>query len=1303
MNSARRAVRTAGAVRRRVSVVALALAVTACVSVEPPPRSSLEAARAQVDAEAPVDDATLGRAWLLELVAPGGEMARATKLRARLGDRGGLWPSLARALDDEARGALPAAAGSFIRLLEAARTHDGPEAELLAWHAVVRLRALRASVPGLWAMAERVVDEAIADPRRVGFRARGELVDWWVQERRQVAGADRARLEAEAAARLGCAPTARFAGPFGRGAAVDVVTAFEAERPGTWPHAFVAESPSRAVRTLASENAGLCGLRAVSSSGDGVHYVETFFELDDPTDVVVVVQGAFSVRIDDAEILARDPRSFGVWPRFGAAARLGAGRHRLVARLGSDATSIRLVDRTGLPIRARFDVDPSRPYTLAAPELLPDPNALAPMLRAAGVAPAPAWPAPPTAFASLDTDDPALRFVAAELATLEGQGDLASVLFEPLVRELDRATPLALVAQAAHVEADPIFARHDARDLALDLLRRARDRDERLWRAQQWLARDLAQKQGDASAVAELRELVARFPEVPQIGLELAALLARLGYVPEQRALVVELEGRFPNDPDVRRAALAVHDAVGRFEAADRAADALARLEPGAFVEVERALVRGELAEAARRIAARADANDGRSRERLLRRADDLLVRAGRREPTIAWLERALDDASVGVDAHLSLADAQLAAGDSSALRRAVARAIRGDRDTTMLRDAIELVEGATELDPYRRDARAMIAEYEARGAHREDDPRARGNGTAARVLDYAALVIHRDGSARMLEHEILHMRSREAIQRHAEQRLPRGTLLRIRTIKADGTTFEPEVVAGKPTVTMPHLEVGDYVETETIYELSGSRGQGWFLAPRWFFREEKIDYFRSELVVVAPADRALEVEATGDVPSPSVETLGEVAIRTWRVERSPALPEEPASAPVSEFLPSVRVGYGVREDEVLRRLLDVSVSLAPTDPRLVRIAQAIASGGATEEQQASRLAASSREERARRLYRWVLDNVEPGDETDPRRVVTSKRGSRLDAFLYLARLAGIDARHAVVRDRLEAHADGPFAAAERWSNVAVAIPPERPGAPELWTVVGDRYAPFGYLPSSLRGQPAVVLRPGLPRVTTATQGERDGVEHDAEVELAADGSAKIHLTQRYHGKLGFELREAIEPLSDDELHDAVETRIVGAAIPGARLASMRVEHRHELDAPLELVLEVEASAFARRQGDRLVLTPPFAARFGRAITLERRETPLLLVGGIALRVASRVRIRAPRGARLVDALTPVALDDDGRTVRIDDRLDGEALVLDRLVDIPASRVAPDAYPRFVAFARAAETALDTPIVLQLP
>ena len=41
--------------------------------------------------------------------------------------------------------------------------------------------------------------------------------------------------------------------------------------------------------------------------------------------------------------------------------------------------------------------------------------------------------------------------------------------------------------------------------------------------------------------------------------------------------------------------------------------------------------------------------------------------------------------------------------------------------------------------------------------------------------------------------------------------------------------------------------------------------------------------------------------------------------------------------------------------------------------------------------------------------------------------------------------------------------------------------------------------------------------------------------------------------------------------------------------------------------------------------------------------------------------------------------------------------------MLDRLVDLPASRVAPDAYPRFVAFARAAETALDTPIVLQLP
>src|SRR5206468_8474126 len=107
--------------------------------------------------------------------------------------------------------------------------------------------------------------------------------------------------------------------------------------------------------------------------------------------------------------------------------------------------------------------------------------------------------------------------------------------------------------------------------------------------------------------------------------------------------------------------------------------------------------------------------------------------------------ERALAKNPNDAAARLALADARLAGGDRGALRKALVDAIQSGAETTELRDAIELVDGVTELSPYRQDSKKVIADYEAAAQKMP--------GTAARVLDYSAMWIHGDGSARMLEH----------------------------------------------------------------------------------------------------------------------------------------------------------------------------------------------------------------------------------------------------------------------------------------------------------------------------------------------------------------------------------------------------------------------------------------------------------------------------------------------------------------------------------------------------------------------
>ncbi|MGH7327190.1 MAG: tetratricopeptide repeat protein, partial [Polyangiaceae bacterium] len=164
----------------------------------------------------------------------------------------------------------------------------------------------------------------------------------------------------------------------------------------------------------------------------------------------------------------------------------------------------------------------------------------------------------------------------------------------------------------------------------------------------------------------------------------------------------------------------------------------------------------------------------------------DVLERAGDPSAALEQLHKALKKNPEDTAVRLRLADLAYARGDAEALRRALAESLQAGAKGDELRQAITLVEGATNLEPYRIDGRKVIAEFEKwekAGKHMD--------GNAARVLDYSALWVHPDGSSEMLEHEIQRMQSQEAIGKEAEQAPPEGLVLRLRVIKPDGSVLE--------------------------------------------------------------------------------------------------------------------------------------------------------------------------------------------------------------------------------------------------------------------------------------------------------------------------------------------------------------------------------------------------------------------------------------------------------------------------------------------------------------------------------
>ena len=370
----------------------------------------------------------------------------------------------------------------------------------------------------------------------------------------------------------------------------------------------------------------------------------------------------------------------------------------------------------------------------------------------------------------------------------------------------------------------------------------------------------------------------------------------------------------------------------------------------------------------------------------------------------------------------------------------------------------------------------------------------------------------------------------------------------------------------------------------------------------------------------------------------------------------------------------------------MLERAVDAVADETPLDPRLRRKALEIVDG----------VPAKNADGRAEKLYRWVLASVQEGREGDGRRVVLGKAGSLEAAFSYMARLLGIPIQPAVVKNRLAPPPVGPMTEVENWDSVVLRLRTDRG---DRWLTVRDKFAPFGYLPAELRGQPAIILAEGLPKEKTASQGAADGLTVEGKAQLREDGSATVDLVQRYTGKMGISLRGVFDRVPESQVKDFVESRILGRNFPGARLRQLDIENKTALDQPLTLRMRAEVPQLVKVAGGQGTLKAFFPMHLGQLATLPERQTPLLLGGSSHLEV--NFDIELAEGFRAPTRLPQGEARDGERVVRVKDTVSGRTLQLRRFVDVPADRVQPGkAYAAFATFAQDGDALVERDIVL---
>lgn len=626
------------------------------------------------------------------------------------------------------------------------------------------------------------------------------------------------------------------------------------------------------------------------------------------------------------------------------------------------------------------------------------------------------------------------------------------------------------------------------------------------------------------------------------------------------------------------------------------------------------------------------------------------------------------------------LANAQLAQGKTAKARATIAKALRTFPERADVRDAARVLDLALPLDAFRVDGGKVIQDFLASGRSYQ--------APAVVVLDRAVERVFDDGTRMLLTHSITRVLSKDAVENVGEVRVPPGAeVLALRARKSNGTLREAETIAGKDSVSVQSLEVGDFVESETI-EIKDSReafAPG-FISERFYFQSLDAPLDRSEYVLVVPASMPLDVDARAGAPSATEERRPDgTRVLTFVAHEKPQVFPERAAVPAQEWIPSVHVSSAVTLAAWSRYLAERLVRVTRSSPEIRQVAERIASS-----------AGRDRTRLAEAIVTWVREHIEPGtDITEPATsTLARERGNRAALIVALARALGVPADFVLARSALAVAPDAPIRSADLddFRELMVRFPSP---AGDRFVDTQIRRAPFSYLVPAFDGAPAVLV--GSTQVLKAVSTVKDSRSVTLRARLEADGGALVAVTEQVAGWPAVEWTELLDRTGKDHerLRQEFEQRWLGQHFPGAQLDKLTVEPGVDRDST-RVSYTFRSSRMAARQGQVLRLRPIFfQSQPGRRYGTEpQRKTTLQLGNDIPLDLDAEIDL--PAGSKVLDVGQGGEVDlgatrfSEQRRVQTTAGYD-VAIRLRRQSRLPISRVLPAEYARVAAKLRSVD------------
>ena len=559
-------------------------------------------------------------------------------------------------------------------------------------------------------------------------------------------------------------------------------------------------------------------------------------------------------------------------------------------------------------------------------------------------------------------------------------------------------------------------------------------------------------------------------------------------------------------------------------------------------------------------------------------------------------------------------------------------------------------------------------------------------------VVDYAASDYSENGVRRTLTHTLVRVMTKGAIDRFAETQVPGGAeLIRIRTIKEDGTTLVPERTSGKSTLSMPGLDEGDFVEVAYLTHRSESQPvRSTRRGMRFFFQMSDISSLRSQYTVLG-ADEAKFTRQNGAPEAETVETeagSGETFVR----RDSPRPRREPHRVRGTEYLPWIqmyREGTTVDFQQVHRMSArnQVLKGLEVSDAfrRQVDEWREGTEPGTVAEM--------------RDLFYdvtgWFNDPSPQSLTTDVSHALYTRSGSPVMMLHAAYQLAGIPSQIHMVKSANQDPATYPMGEFAKYRYAVLRV--QKPDGSWTWVQPGHEDAMFGLLGLLLHGQPAICVSCEDPS-EGAQRVPGDGFptsrrEIHVESSLSADGTLTGTAKVTFNGIRAMTVRKTLTQVPEKAKRQKFMGRIMTGLIPGSSLEAYRIRHEDDHDKPLTFELDFTRRQFARTSNGSLsvqttLFRVPMASLYAK---LQSRQTPMMIRG--QRRADFQMTIRLPLGYSAEITSRTGAWEFESAFGSFSRKVEagGEAVTVRSSVHLPIQRIGTDAYGDFREFAVSVE------------